>query len=875
MSDPNLPDGDQPVQPNSQGKAPSRKELFARLRQQIHEAIRYADYYAKWGELRGEKQPDGWQAYVMGGDPRDPSESFNHVTGRYKEHSPSGPYYNGGQSWSFRDLYCEKEHVHFTEMYRRLARDLRLKHPDDYAPGQDDGWRPPPKPAGQAPEAKPAPRAGKRPAGYWRRQHEADVALLRRWPKDLPAAAAYWGVPAASLLAVGVGLSREQAHLLNGRPFLLSFRLRDGEGGCVGLVLRCTEDWVVEEGKALEKRVQRYSGHGLVYPDTLDGLAPVGVGVVDEGHTNAAVYDALRLPYVCRSTAYVRENVLQAAAWFRRHPQLMPLVVIHRDERRLDDGTWLWPGLKWSACFARELAEELGRPVAVTLTPLDCEDIDGLKRWGECGFKDVRDWAAAQGLRHDSPAADWAAAGERLCGLLLAGALEVSPLRGGDFLAGAEADAGGGVAAENGLPAAAADKKSPPLKGLAPDHPPATLPREVKSAPEIEVLSQLPSSRARAPARANAPTTRAKRATATDSDTSSEKRGRASAEKAEAKPPPQLRTGYVPPVPFDFGTTADLEAAFGKPKYCRGAGLPWWFGYVLDRRAKVCALPMCKNPNCPACWPRRLTYSAAGVGCALDDNKDKQWGFIPSPAEDFPAQKREVERQGGVIIRIGKGALTTADLPGRQTLTVKEAWRKNLDLHKQADRPEPHKRLVTATQGVLPPSECGFHERPQRERLREVDRGLKAANAEARAAAREIEAALEDDDGGRWKAAQTAKSDAEGEQAALKAEKNRLLGKINVKKLVREERSDASLRTVERRADEIKTRNFTFKSVDNPELCGWSQAVRVRHGDKVPQKEVDRDTAYLRGHTLRPAAGHPWETDAEARKRLGGQAGAG
>jgi hypothetical protein len=319
-----------------------------------------------------------------------------------------------------------------------------------------------------------------------------------------------------------------------------------------------------------------------------------------------------------------------------------------------------------------------------------------------------------------------------------------------------------------------------------------------------------------------------------------------------------VRTDFIPPPPFPFGSAADLEARFGLPRPCRGGGGTWWFGYAADPRNKFCALLMCKNPNCPACWPRRLIASAVAVGCAIDDHKGGPIGFLPSPDADFDAQRHAVLGAGGAYARVGKGLLVfgaaAARLPGCRPLTPEQAWRKNLDLHAQADRPGPRQRLVTASQGLLPPAGAEFHERPQRERLREIDRGLKAANATARAAA-----AAGDD------AATRAALD---EHARLDCEKGALLGRGGGP--AREERSDVPLPTVGRRADNVPDRGFRCKDVEHPDLRGWARGLETTCDKRVSPGRAERIYDYLKGRTM--TVDSPW---GEGDDQAGDQAGAG
>jgi hypothetical protein len=842
-----------------------RKRLACQLRADLLRAIRERGIIPELearGKFASDKSTAEWRDFYPDRD-RGRKYRANTVTG-----SVTPP---GGDKAACRGLFAfvawADGLVDFKAAADKLADKYRVPRPSSAFEGG------PPPPAPKPPPAAPPPAPAKpaQPLGHWERRFEDNRKTFTR-PAGFVQLAQDLGMTGDDVWLVATA-AREAGTVLSGsdgRRWLEAVTpMRDGEGRLVGGHRRLLDPKDVAENGGKNKKVWPGSGLGLM---GLSGPPAGGLELIFEGPSDWYVARAGGLPAVSRPMNHNPQTVEYLAARYRGRPDVVPVVVGENDRHVSKRGLLEWPGREGAERTAQGLADALNRPVTAGYPP--------------GGAKDLRAYVLLKRRRGD---------GRPLAELVLDfyGGLErlkvfqpeppASPAGANHWGPGpslSEVAAGGGVAAEtaagNGLPAAAANE-APAPSGVLPEavnKEVNTLPHEVKNAPKIEKAPKLSSSRAHARSGAKAAPGGYKRTTSALSQTSSEIDGPASAKK-EAKPPPKLRTDYVPPVPFDFGSADDLVERFGKPRYCRGAGLPWWFGYVLDPRAKVCALPMCKNPHCPACWPRRLIYSAAAVGCALDDNKDKQWGFIPSPDADFSAQREAVEKAGGVYVRVGKGMLTTAGLPGRQPLTVKQAWQKNLDLHKQLTPGKPRERLVKASQNVLPPSECGFHQRPQRERLREVDRGLKAANAEARAAAGEIDAALEDEDGGRWRAAHAAKSDAEGKQAGLKVEKNKLLGKINVKKLAREERSDASLRTVERRAAEIKTRDFTVKGVDNPELCGWSQAVRVRHGDKVPQKVVDRDTDYLRGRILRPAAGHPFETAAEARERLGGRAGAG
>jgi hypothetical protein len=194
--------------------------------------------------------------------------------------------------------------------------------------------------------------------------------------------------------------------------------------------------------------------------------------------------------------------------------------------------------------------------------------------------------------------------------------------------------------------------------------------------------------------------------------------------------------------PFDFGTADDLNEAFGPPGHC-GCGPIHDFDDLYDPQAEHAAKLACKSAHCPVCWGRRKAAFAVAIGCAIDDRPDAAWYVLTGRFDDrrYNAMKRQVERTGGVCIRIADKVtgdqliLTTAELPDATPQPDRrELWLTGLRFLAELHAPQPRQRPVTATCGVLPPEGGEYLPREGRRRLRQIDCRVRVLNDELRPA---------------------------------------------------------------------------------------------------------------------------------------------
>jgi hypothetical protein len=150
------------------------------------------------------------------------------------------------------------------------------------------------------------------------------------------------------------------------------FRMLDGEGRVVGTQSRFKDNHKRDETGNISK--------GLFYVPALFEKLPPGTRVpIPEGASDAAVFADMGIAAVGRASAYCSENVAQLAEFFRRHPHLVPIVVLENDSTWNEKkGVWEWPGRDGGFKIARELAGALGRPVLVAFTPEAEKDV---RRW--------------------------------------------------------------------------------------------------------------------------------------------------------------------------------------------------------------------------------------------------------------------------------------------------------------------------------------------------------------------------------------------------------------------------------------------------------------------------------------------------------------